>query len=74
MTVPATDLSISDLDGCVVDLLSSALAPQPLTFNALHARNVRNTVLLLPFVEGSAMIHDMDNCVIVLGCHQVREC
>lgn len=73
MTVSATDLSISDLDGCVVNFLGDSKDAPPLTFTALHMRNVRNTVLLLPFIQGSAMIHDMSNSVTVLGCHQVRK-
>ena len=67
----ATDLSISDLDMCIIDLQDVSSDAQPLVFNALHMRNVHNTVLLLPSIHGSAMIHDMQNCVAVLSCHQV---
>lgn len=73
MTVATTDLSISDLDSCVVNFLSDSSDAQPLSFTALHMRNVTNSVLLLPFVQGSAMVHNMHKCVFVLGCHQVRK-
>ncbi|KIP09930.1 hypothetical protein PHLGIDRAFT_125915 [Phlebiopsis gigantea 11061_1 CR5-6] len=72
LTVSTTDLSISDLDFCVVNFLGDSADAQPLTFTALHVRNVRNTVLVLPFIQGSAMIHGASNSVIVLGCHQFR--
>jgi hypothetical protein len=50
------------------------LPPQDsnLNFSALHIRDLSDCVLLLPFTQGSALIHDIRNCVLVLGCHQVR--
>ena len=71
-----TDLSIFDLDHCIVDLLppdaSDAADTEPhIAISALHARNLTNCVLLLPAVEGSALLHDMTRCVVALGCHQV---
>ena len=73
-----SDLSISDLDHCIVNLLPSSLSPSssgidtPLVISALHARNLLDCVVLLPGVDGSALIHDLERCVVVLGCHQVR--
>ncbi|EKM77483.1 hypothetical protein AGABI1DRAFT_130184 [Agaricus bisporus var. burnettii JB137-S8] len=70
-----TNLSIFDLDHCIVDLLGkdSVLASKDdLSISALHVRNLSNCVLLLPIIEGSALLHDMFNCTIVLGCHQFR--
>ncbi|KAF9476038.1 hypothetical protein BDN70DRAFT_863858 [Pholiota conissans] len=72
---PQTDLSICDLEGCIVNLLVPLDQPtvdDHIKISALHARNLKNCVLLLPDVEGSALLHDMVNCVIVLGCHQFR--
>lgn len=70
---PTSDLSLSDLDHCIVNLLpEEANATSPCAFTALHIRNVTNTILILPIVDGSALIHDMTNCVMALGCHQVR--
>lgn len=69
-----TNLSIFDLDHCIVDLLgkdSEVASKDDLSISALHVRNLSNCVLLLPIIEGSALLHDMSNCTIVLGCHQV---
>ncbi|EIW53351.1 uncharacterized protein TRAVEDRAFT_31546 [Trametes versicolor FP-101664 SS1] len=71
----ASDLTISDLDHCVVNLVPSRAnpdAPADLAFNALHVRNVTNSVLILPVIPGSALLHDMKNCVIALGSRQFR--
>lgn len=71
----ASDLTISDLDHCIVNLIPSganADYPQDLMFTALHARNLNNTILVLPIITGSALLHDMKNCVIALGSRQVR--
>ncbi|KAI0672294.1 tubulin binding cofactor C-domain-containing protein [Trametes maxima] len=71
----ASDLTISDIDHCIVNLTPSPAnpdAPADVTFTALHVRNVINSVLVLPIVSGSALLHDMKNCVIVLGSRQFR--
>ncbi|KAF6748045.1 tubulin binding cofactor C-domain-containing protein [Ephemerocybe angulata] len=66
----APDLAISKLSRCIVNLLPTTEYPS--RFSALHIRNLSDCVLLLPFNEGSALIHDIKNCVLVLGCHQFR--
>ncbi|KAI0772881.1 tubulin binding cofactor C-domain-containing protein [Trametes elegans] len=71
----ASDLTISDLDRCVVNLVPSEAnvgVPSDLTFTALHLRNITNSVLVLPIISGSALLHDMKNCVIALGSRQFR--
>ncbi|PIL29097.1 hypothetical protein GSI_09145 [Ganoderma sinense ZZ0214-1] len=71
----ASDLSISDLDRCIVNLIPSSANPdypQGLAFTALHVRNLNNTILVLPVITGSALLHDMKNCVIALGSRQFR--
>ncbi|CDO77434.1 hypothetical protein BN946_scf184857.g41 [Trametes cinnabarina] len=71
----ASDLTISDLNDCIVNLVPSDAnpdVPHDLTFTALHARNITNSVLILPIVSGSALLHDMNNCVIALGSRQFR--
>ncbi|KZS99598.1 uncharacterized protein LAESUDRAFT_733049 [Laetiporus sulphureus 93-53] len=72
--VDASDLAISDLAHCVVNLLPSTSADlqSNLKITVLHARNVRNCILLLPQIEGSALLHDLSRCIIVLRCHQYR--
>jgi tubulin-specific chaperone C len=74
--LPAS-LAISDLDGCIVNLLPSSskvdrrTATNSPSLSAIHIRNVTNTMLLLPVVKGSVLLHDISSCVIVVGCHQV---
>lgn len=72
----ASDLSIADVDHCVVTLLPSDAAKtggaKSFGITALHVRNVRDSVLILPQIEGSALLHDVIRSVIVLGCHQYR--
>lgn len=63
-----SELSLIDLDGCVLNLIEA----KQHEISALHLRNVKNTILLLPSLEGSIILHDLSNCVIVVRCHQVR--
>ena len=37
---------------------------------SLHARSLKRCVLIVD-VEGSAILHGLDDCVVVLSCHQV---
>ncbi|RDB23844.1 Tubulin-folding cofactor C [Hypsizygus marmoreus] len=75
------DLAISDLDHCIVNLIPPREDPHisrvdrpetPLSISALHIRNLTDTVLLLPLVDGSALLHDLSRCTIVMGCRQFR--
>ncbi|KAK0223850.1 TBCC-domain-containing protein [Armillaria fumosa] len=66
--VCARDVTLSDLANCVVNFI----APSKLTISAVHAQNLRNVVLLLPMIQSSIMLHDLENCVVVVGCHQFR--
>ena len=70
----ASDLTISDLDHCVVNLTPADANPdypQGSAFTALHVKNLSNTILVLPVITGSALLHDIKNCVIALGSRQV---
>nr|VWP02401.1 MDR efflux pump ABC3 [Ganoderma boninense] len=71
----ASDLTISDVNNCIVNLIPSSANtdyPQGLVFTALHVRNINNTILMLPIITGSALLHDVKNCVIALGSRQFR--
>lgn len=61
----STDRAISNLDSCFLDLLDMS------DMSALHVKNLKNCVLLLPIVPSSVILHDLVNCVIVVGAHQV---
>lgn len=63
------DLTIADLDHCILDLLPRDGSEERLT--ALHIRDVRDCVLLLPQVAGSVLMHSLERCILVVGCHQV---
>lgn len=67
----APDLAISNLSRCIVNLLPTKDNPGA-TFSALHIRDLSDCIVMLPFNEGSALIHDVSNCVFALGCHQFR--
>jgi len=69
------DLTISDLDRCIVDLFDVAQAEtvprrQQLCLTALHARDLRETVLILPNVKGSVLLHSLRRCTVIVACHQ----
>ncbi|TFK53137.1 TBCC-domain-containing protein [Heliocybe sulcata] len=66
--VQTTELAISDLDHCVVNLIGS----DERSFSTIHVRNVSNSILLLGNVNGSVLLHDLRCCVLVLKCHQFR--
>ncbi|CAL1709930.1 unnamed protein product [Somion occarium] len=71
------DLTISNLDNCVVNLVStpngSPGSNQEPKITALHVRDISNSILLFPpNIDGSAMLHNLSRCIIVLGCHQFR--
>ncbi|KAJ7747901.1 tubulin binding cofactor C-domain-containing protein [Mycena maculata] len=68
----ASDLTISDLSSCIVNLLPDAESKTSLEVSALHIRNLTDTVLLLPVIQGSVLLHDLRRCIVVVGCHQFR--
>lgn len=65
----SADVSISDLDNCIVNLLPGDEDHTKIT--ALHVQRVSRSVVLLPQISGSIILHDLSECVIVVGCHQV---
>ncbi|PVF96928.1 TBCC-domain-containing protein [Serendipita vermifera] len=68
-----TDISLSSLSNCVVDLTTrSGGALSMITIRALHVTGLKRCIILTSFVEGSALIHDCEQCVFVLACRQFR--
>jgi len=74
-----SDLTISNLDNCIVNLLPSpahgndnSSNKHQLIISALHIRDVTDTVLLLPIIQGSVILHSLKRCIVVVGCHQFR--
>ena len=66
------DISLSNLSHCIIDFVSRPKNERLGKIRALHARNVTRCVLIMPSIEGSALLHEFKDCTIVLGCHQVR--
>lgn len=77
------DLTISNLDHCIVnlipptlpvknDVIGQAQGTPSLDVSALHVRNLTDTVLILPPIDGSVLLHDLSRCTLILGCHQFR--
>lgn len=68
------DLTVRDLDGCIVNLSATSSPDVELRvkFSAVHVRDVTNIVLILPVdVSGSVILHGLRRCLVVVGCHQV---
>lgn len=80
-----SDLTLSDLDGCILNLLSSSSSGSVITstqpagvrhkstgISAVHVRNVTDSVLFLPAdIRGSVILHGLVRCIVMVGCHQV---
>ncbi|KAG9226729.1 hypothetical protein CCMSSC00406_0008429 [Pleurotus cornucopiae] len=66
----SSDATIRDLTNCIVNLASQTTGGVQIT--ALHIHNLKNCLLLLPDITGSVMLHDLNRCSIVVGCHQFR--
>lgn len=69
-------LLISNLDDCFVDLTLPPSANDAVSTgapcSALYIYNLCRSVVLLGKIEGSVMMHGCENCVLLVGCHQVR--
>jgi hypothetical protein len=70
---PSFDLTISDLDHCVVDLRGTADTVhnqnQP-CLTALQARDLRETILILPNAKGSVLLQNLNRCTVIVACHK----
>ncbi|TFY62958.1 hypothetical protein EVG20_g6513 [Dentipellis fragilis] len=67
------DLTISNLKRCIVDLctpVEGSTLTSP--FSTLHIRDIQDTILILPIISGSVMLHNLTRCVLAVGCHQFR--
>ncbi|KAF8639189.1 hypothetical protein AX17_001675 [Amanita inopinata Kibby_2008] len=71
---PSSDLTISGLDHCIMNLTSLANSSEntSLQLSAVHVENLKDSVLILPVINGSILLHDLTRCVVVAGCHQFR--
>jgi len=70
---PLSDLTISDLDHCIVDLRAPAETvsrQNQRSLTALRIRDLKETVLILPNVDGSVLLYNLYRCTVVVACHQ----
>ncbi|KAG2058006.1 hypothetical protein BDR06DRAFT_876976 [Suillus hirtellus] len=70
------EVSIIRVSNSVLNLLTttneSNLSASTVSLSALHIRDIQNSILILGSVDGSIMLHNLTNCVVVAGCHQFR--
>jgi len=71
------DISFSALSECIVNMIeepgSSAVdGRKPRVIRAFHAKGLRRCIIMLPNVQGSALIRDCEDCIIAVSCYQVR--
>lgn len=72
-TPPQLDLSaIKGKDYYLLNLSGSVITLLPSPVAALHAKHLRNCLIISGPIGGSAMIEDCENCVFVIACRQVR--
>ncbi|ODN99535.1 hypothetical protein L198_03379 [Cryptococcus wingfieldii CBS 7118] len=72
-------LSLSSVSHCLIDLrpCKSPSSTDPSqsalpVLTTLHAKKLTRCVLLAPVLPGSAMLSDLDNCLVVVGAQQFR--
>lgn len=70
------EVSIIRISSSILNLLTttneSTLSTNTVSLSALHIRDIQNSILILGTVDGSIMLHNLTNCVVVAGCHQFR--
>ncbi|KAI0317982.1 tubulin binding cofactor C-domain-containing protein [Amylostereum chailletii] len=67
-----TDLTIADMRSCIIDLCSSSTSSnsnEPFFFTALHIRDITDSVLVLPPVRGSVLLHNITRSVVAFRMH-----
>ncbi|KAK1923100.1 tubulin binding cofactor C-domain-containing protein [Papiliotrema laurentii] len=73
-------LSVENISQSVIDLRPVPSPPSTLspslndntTLSSLHVRNLSRCVLITPPMAGSALLHDLKDCLVVLASHQFR--
>ncbi|TDL23264.1 hypothetical protein BD410DRAFT_827939 [Rickenella mellea] len=81
----SSDLTISNLDNCIVDLIPIQNTPEDgqeprvgahpseiSSLTSVHIRDVKRSIILLGAIGGSVLMHGVEQCVIILSCHQLR--
>ncbi|KAG5459018.1 MAG: hypothetical protein BJ554DRAFT_655 [Olpidium bornovanus] len=63
------DCLIRNLENCTVNLIREGVH-----LGALHISGINNCVVVAGAVAGAAIVRECVGSVLVLGCHQVRQC
>jgi len=67
-----SDLTISNIDHCIINLATSqGLGDDVIQLSAIHVEKLSDSVLILPMVNGSILLHGLTRCALAVGCHQV---
>ena len=67
-------VSLEDLTECIVDLSApTGSSPRMGALSSLHGRNLRRCVVLAGNVEGSVMLHDLRDCLLIATAQQVSK-
>lgn len=60
------DVALTNLTDCTINLVHT------LPLGAIHIKNLKRCVLVIPPVSGSILLHDCEGCTLIGACHQVR--
>ncbi|KAF9914776.1 hypothetical protein BX616_007574 [Lobosporangium transversale] len=65
-TTVAKDVALTNLTDCTVNLVHN------IPLGAIHIKNLKRCVLVIPPVSGSILLHDCEGCTLIGACHQSR--
>ncbi|KAF8525554.1 tubulin binding cofactor C-domain-containing protein [Hysterangium stoloniferum] len=75
----SSDVTLTDLRHCFVNFFPSkqtddnpTISKMRFMITALHAKELNRVVLVIPPMEGSVLLHNVHNSVIIVGCRQFR--
>jgi hypothetical protein len=60
------DVALTNLTDCTINLVHT------LPLGAIHIKNLKRCVLVIPPVSGSILLHDCEGCTLIGACHQVH--
>ncbi|KAF9401416.1 hypothetical protein BGZ94_005212, partial [Podila epigama] len=62
----AKDVALTNLTDCTIDLVHN------IPLGAIHIKNLKRCMLVIPPVSGSILLHDCNDCTLIGACHQSR--
>ncbi|KAI8057823.1 tubulin binding cofactor C-domain-containing protein [Syncephalis plumigaleata] len=71
------DGALTNITDCIVDLRLPAMMESSdkvayRSLSALHIRQLKRCIVLLGNIEGSVMLHDCEQCILIMACRQFR--